>query len=190
MVGARTDGLRESMATIVSPARKLIYQLSAQFRSAVSEELIQRIGAVTNFISLYQHSEKQFFINGPYSIISPPQTALDGLALFEYNAEIIDVWAFNLVAGSSGTTEIDVKIATTSGGAFTSIFSTTPKITSAAGNNVWVGAPGGSYAPPSGTTAPVLSTVNVNAYSAIRVDLLQAQTGGQNCGIVIHYRPR
>jgi hypothetical protein len=178
------------MPAIVAPARKLIYYIGSQFRAAVSEELIQRMAAVSNFISLYQHSEKQFFINGPYSIVTPPQTALDGLAVFEFNAEIIDVWAFNLVAGSSGTTEIDVKIATTPGGAFTSIFSTTPKITSAAGNNVWVGAPGGAYTPPSGTTAPVLSTVNVNAYSAIRVDILQAQPGGQNAGVILHYRPR
>lgn len=178
------------MATLVTPARKLIYALGTQFRSAVSEELIQRIGAVSNFISLYQHSEKQFFINGAYSNATVPALGIDGLAVFEFDAEIIDVWMFNLVAGSGGTTELDLKIATTPGGAFTSIFSTTPKITSGAGNNVWVGAPGGAYTPPGGATAPVISTINVDAYSAIRLDMLQTQTGGQNCGLIVHYRPR
>lgn len=178
------------MATLVTPARKLIYQLGTQFRSAVSEELIQRLAGISNFISLYQHSEKQFFINGSYSTATTPVLGVDGLAVFEFDAEIIDVWMFNTTAGSGGTTELDLKVATTSGGAFTSIFSTTPKITSAAGNNAWVGAPGGAYVAPTGTTAPVISTVNVDAHSAIRLDLLQTQTGGQNCGLIVHYRPR
>jgi len=178
------------MATLITPARKLMYTLGTQFRSAVSEELIQRLGAVSNFISLYQHSEKQFFVNGAYSSATTPVLGVDGLAVFEYDAEIIDVWMFNMTAGSSGTTALDLKVATTSGGAFTSIFSTTPKITSAAGNSAWVGAPTGTYTPPTGTTAPVLSTVNIAAHSAIRLDLLQAQVGGQNTGLIVHYRPR
>jgi len=179
------------MGTLITPARNSIYIEGSQFRSAVSEDLVQRLGSSINFINAYQHSEKQFFINGPYGrVATVPVTAVDGLAVFEFNATIIDVWMFNITAGSAGTTELDLKIATTSGGAFTSIFTTTPKITSAAGNNAWVGAPGGAYTPPSGTTAPVLGTVNINAYTAIRLDLLQAQTGGQNCGLIVHYRPR
>jgi hypothetical protein len=192
------------MATLVTPSRTLVYTPGAQFRSAVSEELIQRISGLQNFISLYQHSEKQFFLNGPYDIKTPPQTALDGLTIFEFDATIIDVWMFNLVAGSSGTTELDIKMATTSGGTFTSIFSTTPKITSAAGNNAWVGNPSvwttgspvqdGTYTVPTGCTRPVLTgggqTLDVNKRSALRVDILQAQTGGQNCGLLVHYIPR
>lgn len=192
------------MATLVTPSRTLVYTPGAQFRSAVSEELIQRLAGLENFISLYQHSEKQFFLNGDYSRVAVPQTAADGLAVFEFDATIIDVWMFNIVAGSAGTTELDVKIATTSGGAFTSIFSTTPKITSAAGNNAWVGNPSvwtsgaavqdGTYTVPTGCTRPVLSgggqTLDVNKYSAIRLDLISAQTNAQNCGLLIHYRPR
>jgi hypothetical protein len=192
------------MATLVTPSRTLVYTPGAQFRSAVSEELIQRLAGMENFISLFQHSEKQYFLNGDYSKVSLPQTAADGLAVFEFDATIIDVWMFNIVAGSTGTTELDVKISTTSGGAFTSIFSTTPKITSAAGNNAWVGNPSvwttgspvqdGTYTVPTGCTRPVLTgggqTLDVNKYSAIRLDLISAQTGGQNCGLLIHYRPR
>jgi len=177
------------MSTLVPPKRSLIYIDGAQFRSAVSEELIQRQGAVSNFISLYQHSEKQFFINGPYGIATVPATALDGLTFFQFDAEIIDVWAFHIISGSSGTTELDVKVATL-GGSFASIFSTTPKFTSSAANNSWVDS-SGVVAPGTGVTAPVLSITNVNAGQALRFDLLQKQGGDpQNCGIVIHYRPR
>jgi hypothetical protein len=192
------------MATPVTPSRTLVYSPGAQFKSAVSENLIQRIAGLQNFISLYQHSEKQFFLNGPYSILAPPLVGMDGLAVFEFDATIIDVWMFNLVAGSAGTTELDLKISTASGGSFTSIFSTTPKITSAAGNNAWVGNPSvwtsgvavqdGTYTVPTGCTRPVLTgggqTLNVNKHTAIRLDILQAQTDGQNCGLLVHYYPR
>ena len=189
---------------VVTPSRSLVYSQSATFRAAVSENLIQSIAGMQNFISLYQHSEKQFFLNGPYSIIAPPRTAMDGLAVFEFDATIIDVWMFNITAGSAGTTELDLKIATSSGGAFTSIFSVTPKITSAAGSNAWVGNPSiwtsgtavadGSYTVPTGCTQGVFTgaarTINVTKYTAIRLDILQAQTGGQNCGLLVHYYPR
>ena len=193
------------MAVLVTPAKALVYQPGAQFRSAVSEELIQRISGLQNFLGLYMHSEKQFFLNGPYNLLTPPQTGLDGLTVFEFDATIIDVWMFNLVAGSGGTTELDIKISTASGTSFTSIFATTPKIASSAGANAWVGNPSvwttgaavqdGTYTVPTGCTRPVLvgggQTYNVAKYSALRLDLLQAQTGSpENCGLLVHYIPR
>lgn len=178
------------MGTPITPSRNDIYIEGAQFRSAISEDLVQRVGSSINFINAYQYSEKQFFINGLYGTATTPVLGVDGLAVFEFDAYIIDAWMFNITAGSAGTTELDLKIATTSGGAFTSIFSTTPKISYTSGNSVWVGSPSGAYTPPTGTTQPVFATRNVSAYSAIRLDLLQKQTGGQNCGIIIHYRPR
>ena len=109
------------------------------------------------------------------------------MAFFQYDAEIIDAWMFVQKSGSGGTTEIDIRHATTPGGGFSSIFSTTPKITSAAGDNIWIHV--GSAV--GGTTAPVISTTNVNAGDAISCDLLQAQTGTvAGAGLLIHYRPR
>ena len=173
------------MATQVPPARKLIFVDGAQFRGAVSEELIQRIGATTNFINLFQYDSKQFYANGPYGNATMPQLGVDGLVFFEFTSLIIDVWAFVITAGS-GTTELDVKYATGSGGGFTSIFSTTPKITAAAGNDAWTHL----SSAPSGTTAPVLSTTTFAAGVALRMDILQAQTSGaQGTGIVVHYQP-
>lgn len=179
------------MPTMVTPARKIAYVLGAQFRSAVSEELIQRLAATNNFISLYQHSEKQFFLNGAYNLAPLPFLGADGLAFFQFNAQIIDVWMFIEQSGSSGTTELDIKTATTSGGAFTSIFATTPKIANTAGDYSWTHV-GGSAG--TGLTVPVFTAsaaaISVTAGQALRCDLIQAQGGTPNgCGLLVHYQP-
>lgn len=179
------------MATQVTPARKIIYVPGAQFRSAVSEELIQLISGNSNFIALYQHSEKRFDLNGNYGLAAMPFLSADGYGFFEFNAEIFDVWMYLQYSGS-GTTELDIKHATTPGGAFTSIFGTTPKIASTAGNSQWthIGGAAGT-----GITVPVftgsVSTFTVNAGDAIRCDIIQAQTGTtvNGAGLVVHYRP-
>lgn len=173
--------------TDLASARKMIQQEETIFRYGVSESFAQKLGAAVNFINTRQYSEKQFFANGTYGRVAMPQTGIDGLTVFEFAAEIIGVWAFRLTAGSGGTTELDIKRATAPGGAFTSIFSTTPKFTPTAGNNAWIGL-GETL---SGATAPVLASANVDAGDALRFDIIQDETGDpRNCGVLIHYRPR
>lgn len=171
--------------------RKNIQTEEVDFQSSVSEATAKKLAGSINFINNRQHTEKQFFANGRYGIMSSyPQIGVDGLVFFEFNATIINVWAFNLIVGSSGTTEMDVKRATSSGGAFTTIFSTTPKFTSASANNSYVDA-NGYQAPTTGVTAPVLSITNVDQGDALRFDLISAMGGfPENCGIIIHYQPR
>jgi len=172
---------------IVSPSRKQIFQEEVKYKSAVSESTGTRIAASINFILARLHSEKQFFLNGEYGRIAA-QTFVDGLAVFEFDAEIFNVWMFNIVAGSGGTTELDLKIATTPGGSFSSIFTTTPKITSAAASNVWIGV-GGTV---TGCTAPVLTAgaETITGGTAIKLDKIQSMTAAENCGLLVHYRPR
>lgn len=180
------------MATMVTPAKKIAYLPGFQFRAAASEELVQRLAATNNFIVLYEHSEKRFDLNGNYNLAPLPFLGADGFGFFEFDAEIFDVWMYVQTAGSGGTTELDIKLASTSGGAFSSIFGTTPKIASTAGDNSWTHV-GGSAG--TGFTIPIFSgggsTFNVNAGDAIRCDIVQAQTGTVNgAGLVVHYRPR
>jgi hypothetical protein len=170
----------------------LIQVEATRFRSAVSEDILQTMGKTSNFLANRTYEEKQFFLNGRYAIVVAPQTGLDGLVFFQYDAVIIDAWAFNIVPGSGGTTELDIKRATTPGGTFTSIFTTTPKFTSAASAYSWVDALG---IVPAGTgvTAPVLdpAQLNVNAGDALRIDKLQNMLGTpENCGIIITFRSR
>jgi len=176
------------MATPIPPVRSIIYIEGARFRSAVSEELIQRLGSMNNFIATYQYDTKDFFLNGGYSTVAVPQLGVDGLYAFPFNVEIFNVFMFNNTAGTSGTTELDVKYTTAPGGSWTSIFSTTPKIASAAGDYAYIGV-GQTL---TGATAPVLTSnpLNIDANWAIRIDLLQSQPAARNCGLLVYFRPR
>jgi hypothetical protein len=177
--------------------RKNIQLEESRFKFAVSESWNQKIGKAINFINKRQHSEKQFFLNGYYNILTVPYLGVDGLVVFNFDAEIINAYAWILQIGTGGTTELDIKKATAPGSAFSSIFSTTPKFTSAAANYSWVGV--GDVV--TGATAPVMSPLNANGYlsvdagDALRFDLISAMTGTttagpRSCGVNLHYRPR
>lgn len=173
---------------LVSDLKKFIDQLEIKYKAGVSESTFTKIAGMINFIGHRTHEKKDFFLNGSYRAYAG-QTGVDGLCIFEFDAEIFAVYIFNHVAGSGGTTELDIKKQTTSGGAYSTIFTTTPKIDSTAGNFARIGTGGSGV----GMTAPVLISTpfNVNAGEALRIDLIQSQTGDpQNCGIILHYRPR
>lgn len=176
------------MSTQITPARKIIYQEGSQFRGAVSEELIQRLGATNNFISLYQHSVKRWDVNGNYGLITVPFNSIDGYDFAWADLEIVEIMMYLQTCGTSGTTEFDIKYATASGGAWTSIFATTPKIAFGAGSGVWVT----TQTSGGGLTTPVLSVTDIDAGSALRCDLIQAQSGTSlnGAGILLLHRPR
>jgi hypothetical protein len=174
------------------PAVKSNIQTEAvQFRAAVSESILNTVGGSINFINTKQYDTKAYFINGPYNGTGVLETAVDGLYIVPpgINATIFAVSMYNIVAGSGGTTTLDVLRATSSGGAFTTIFSTKPAIASSAGNNAYI-ATGGSG---SGLTAPVLTgtTFNLSAGDALRLDFTGKQTGSpENCGLILYTYPR
>jgi hypothetical protein len=174
--------------TALTDARHLIQEEETRYRAAVSEATMSRMGQTMNFINNRQHSEKQFFLNGRYNVVPTPNLAVDGLAIFEFNAEIIGVWMFNMFKGTSGTTELDLKWTNQSGGTFASIFSTTPKISSTAPDFAYVGI--GTSG--TGLTPPALIKTQFNAGDALRLDLMSAQSGLNvaSCGLIVHYRPR
>ncbi len=175
--------------TLVTAARKLFYFEGLRFRGAVSEAVVQRMAQNQNFISLYQYSEKKFVINGSYAGAATPFLGLDGLLQFPFDAEIFDVCMFNHEAGTSGTTEIDLKVASSSGGSYSTIFTTTPKIASTAGAFAYVTKTGAV----TGCTNPVLAAgaATIAAGSALRCDILSVMAGApKTCGIIAHYRPR
>lgn len=162
-----------------------------QFKAAVSEYTAQRMGSFFNFLATTENSEKQFFINGGYGKSVIPFNGIDGMTMFPFDAEIFDVLMFSNEPGSSGTTEIDLKVSPTPGAAFVSIFSTTPKIdsTAIAFARITTGSTLSGCVTPiftSGVGVPILLT----AGTAIRCDLLQAMVGGRQTGIVAYYRPR
>lgn len=180
------------------PDQRIILQAEeTKYRAAVSEALLSRVAGVTNFISNRQYDSRGFFLNGPYSLVGA-QSGVDGTWVVLKDVEIIGCAMFNLVAGSSGTTTLDVHRFTASntpsGGL--SIFTTRPAIASSAGNNAFVArdfSTSTTLENPAGTTLPVLvggGTFNLNAGDMLTLDKDGSQVGAQNCGLILYYRPR
>lgn len=174
---------------LVPDIKNFISTIEIKGGASVAQSTWNKIAGMINFIGHRTHQEKVFTVNGNYSGVPAPILKIDGLAFFEFDAEIFNVWVYSIKAGTSGTTELDLKIKPKLSGSFTSIFSTTPKFTPASGNNKWMEL-GDSGA---GIVAPVLNSVGayqVNRGDAITLDLIQSMAGGEHCGVVIHFRPR
>lgn len=172
----------------LAESRNIMQAEEVRYRGAIAESLLTRMGAVMNFISKRQHDKRDLFANGRYNIMSIyPQLGVDGLVVFEFPVEIINLYIWNGVSGVSGTTELDIKWKPQASGSYASVFSTTPKIAPAAASFQVAGV-GDSI---TGFTAPVLSKTLFNAKDVLRMDILQVMTGNvEGCGIIIHYRPR
>jgi hypothetical protein len=124
-----------------------------------------------------------FNANGQYRV----GNFVDGALLIDYPATIESIWVQNRVAGSSGITEVDIKVATTPGASFSSILSTSCFITSAAISDVWTDS--GSVIPAqTGVTKPVLSVTSIPAGSAIRMDIVQRMVGARDLSVTIIYK--
>lgn len=126
-----------------------------------------------------------FRLNGVYSSLTTPYTGVDGLYIIPVKATIVNVFVYSLTQGSSGTTQVDVKLKPYNSGSFTSIFSTLPSVSSTAAANTWLGI-GDTQ---TGCVAPVLSTTAVTAKSALRFDI-QSTMGGSpaNFGVLIQLK--
>lgn len=137
----------------------------------------------------HAYMSHQWQLNGPYANVGAA-TEIDGYLFFPFNATILAVWIYNAVAGTSGTTEFDIKMATTSGGSFSTICTTTGKITSAAASGVWTD-DGSVVAAQTGVTKVALSTTSIAAGSALRFDTISTMTGtARDCGVLIQYVQR
>jgi hypothetical protein len=181
----------------VSPSRKNVQIEEVRYKSSVSEATGFKLGGAINFINDRQYDTKRFDLNGPYSInvIEGLKLGVDGAQPVLHNCEIVGVCMFNIVAGSSGTTELDIRKYTASntpsGG--TSIFFTRPAISYTAGNYAYVFyrfQDSTTLENPAGTTLPALTSPNLDAGDLLVVDIVQAQEGAQNCGLVLFTRPR
>jgi hypothetical protein len=182
------------MTNIVG-ARKNIQEEEVRYKSSVSEAVGFKLGASINFINERQYDTKAFYLNGPYWTRGAPQYAVDGAICILFDCEIVGCAMFNMIAGTSGTTTLDIRRYTASntpsGGA--SIFSTKPSISYNAGNYAFVFkrfSDNQTLENPSWTTLPVLSTTNLDAGDMLVADLLTTQNGAENCGVILFVRPR
>lgn len=110
-----------------------------------------------------------FEASGPYV----SGTHVSGARHMASATTVVDFSMTRRLGGSSGSTTVDIKYST-SGGAWTSIFSTRPVINATAAPDAYRSFGVGSA---SGTTSPVLSGTTIPANSLIRMDITTAEPG-------------
>ena len=174
----------------VTPSRNTIVTNEVDFKSGASESMFFRIAAQNNFINKYQHTSKEFFLNGAYrtSLLS---TGVDGLHVFQGNSEIVGITLYSLISGSSGTTTLDVHWFDAPSSDQGTIFSTKPSFSSSSLNDSYIVKDllDSNDINPVGTILPVLSKTTFLKGEALRVDLDSGMIGGQSCGMIINFRP-
>ena len=189
----------------ITPVRRNVQQEEVQYKSAVSEATFSKLGASLNFINYYQYKHYEFgFIkaiansgNPTYNTFTPPLVISD-LEAFPTNSEIVAITLQHNTSGSSGTSELDIQWSTQNSGTWASIFSTTPKATSAAPtvaqwDSVYSDATltwSSVATTPAGCTVPVFLKTTFNAGDRLRCRAVTNQAGTPNGFTMrIYYRP-
>lgn len=173
------------MSNVPSVNEGKIQEQEVQFKAGVSEYTARRMASNVNFLFDYHIFDHAFKINGPMGPFSG-KNGVDGPFVFEHDATIIDVIIYRNEAGSSGQFQVSIKSSTFPSGAWTSILSTQPIITSAAAAFTTCGV-GDSV---TGCTAAVISggTINVSAKTRLRMDVVSTEAGlPRTGGIIIKY---
>jgi hypothetical protein len=163
------------MADIIAE-RKMIQQEETKPQAAVTESVMSRVGGGINFINTRHYYVKEYCLNGKYNLFLP-NYSVDGFFTYPWNFELTDIIVkLGDATGSSGLSELDIKWKPETSGTWQSIFSTTPKWTSAApvDSSVRIGVTR------TGWTAPVLSKTQFDAYDLLRLDVLQGLVGNVN----------
>jgi hypothetical protein len=173
------------MSAVPSVNEGKIQEQEVQFKAGVSEYTARRLASNVNFLFDYHIFDHAFKINGPMGPFSG-KNGVDGPFVFEHDATIIDVIIYRNEAGSGGNFQVDIKQSTFPSGAWTSILSTQPVISSSAAAFTTCGV-GDSV---SGCTAPVISGgfTFVSNKTRLRMDVISTESGiARTGGIIIKY---
>lgn len=179
--------------------RRNIQLEESQFRAAVSEGALQKIGSSINFINKRQFDTKTWEINGPYDATGTGGVnGVDGMYICPHDCEIVGVVMYNIIGGSSGSTSVNVTRYTSPGTSAGNIFSTDPDIDSTATDYAYVGfsisddGTAVSIGGGTGMTEPVLTSFpfQLDQGDALVLNFADRMAGGENCGLHIFMRPR
>lgn len=177
--------------TDIADSRNIIQVEETQYRSAVSESLLTRVGAVSNFISNRQYDKHSWHLNGRFQ--SLPFIGPDGIFTFLFDAEVAGFASYMGNTGTSGTSEFDVIWQNSDGVDQSTIWSARPQIQSSANDGSFTlfnNVTSTTIAAPSGHTVGVLSKTQFDAGDGIRLDTVSSASGAQNFQFTIMYRPR
>jgi hypothetical protein len=175
----------------VTSSREILKVGDISFKRPVSEAILSRFAATNNFINKFQVDYVSFFLNGPYSVASG-LFGMDGAYTMFTKSEIVGVQIWNAIAGTSGTTALDIRWINQSGVGQGSIFSTTPKISSSAANGTrgFKNLETGNNFTMTGVTLPVLSKTTFLEGETLYLEVDSTMVGAQNCALTLFIRPR
>lgn len=178
----------------ITPQRENIDEELANFNSALSEAFFFLLGGAINFINDRQYDTWSFFLNGRYDKAAGT-TGLEGLHVFQFDAEIIGISFGNLVSGSSGTTTLDIHKIDGGGTDQGSIFTTKASIASTSSNNAYAAENflTATTQTSTGLTLPAFlddAARQFNQFDALRIDIDSVMAEAENAFINIHFRPR
>ena len=177
---------------IVSPEKINLFEEEIQSGSAASEDTMQRVAASVNFWNTFYEGQRGWFLNGVYGSLGVPQIGVDGAYPALTDLDVIGFSMYNLVAGSSGLTELDIQVVPPTGPTV-SLFTVKPQINFQSGNNsrmIVDVANNVVLAQSTFTTLPTFATTVIQAGSLLTLNLSNAQVGGQSCGLILALRPR
>lgn len=164
------------------------------FESAVSEGTLQRVGASINFINKRQYIEKKFTWNNELGSFEIDLPFSDGAMPIAQDMEIIGFCLWISQQGGTGDLDVDVLRLQNSGDAGVSIFSTRPKLQSAAGNNSWIMKVTTPTLfekhPTSGYVMGILSTTDIDQGDLLMAKLKSVPSLGVDAGLTLFMRPR
>lgn len=171
----------------INPSREVIFQEDTAYQRSVSEVILSKFGAQSNFLNTYQVDQKEWILNGSFSVA----TGLDfwdGPRTFFFNSEIVAV-SFWQESAVSGTTRFDIRWLNSAGSDQGSIFSTKPQIATSARRIGFRNLVTGTTIAQSGVTLPVFSKTTFLEGQTIHLVLDSAMTQAFNAGIVVYFRP-
>jgi len=175
----------------VPPAKIDLYEQEIKAGAAASEATMQRIASSVNFWNAFYEGQRAWFLNGRYSAFGTPQYNVDGAYPCVTDMELYGFCMYNLVAGSSGFTELNVIVHPPSGSPF-SLFTVTPKIPHTSGNNARMiinVSTNTTVAQSTFVTLPTFAVTTFAAGTLLTLDMPHAQAGGESCGLVLALRP-
>ena len=170
----------------VTATKTDLFTEELDFRSAVSEQLLTKIGSNIQFIHDRQMCVYDFKFLGPFHAISGGE---DSALPFPFNVEICSI-AFRLRdCGSSGNTTIDLHKISSAGSDSGSIFTNENNeagffvnFIESTNNNVAQAA----------SQMPTMSDANrnIDAGESIRLDIDGVATAAKDLAVYVYYRPR
>lgn len=173
--------------TDITDSRNFIQEEETRFRSPLSENLLNRVGAALNFVMNRQRSVYMFEFAGPYRPLNGGEGGVFGMTI---DQEVIGISGRVRNSGASGSTVVDLHLEQNDIDQG-SVWSTKLTIPATGGvSTFFIDFAGATSQATAGITLPTFTTRDFSQYDTLRLDLDSAASGANDLIINLEYRPR